>query len=54
LFFILPFIIRRKHPELRGPFQIPGGLPGLLLVAIAPVLISIFLIFTIVLAMLRG
>lgn len=47
LFFILPFIIRRKHPELRGPFQIPGGLPGLLLVAIAPVLISIFLIFTI-------
>jgi amino acid transporter len=47
LFFVLPFIIRWKHPELRGPFRIPGGLPGLLLVAIAPVLISIFLIITI-------
>ncbi len=45
--FVLPFIIRRKHPELRGPFRIPGGMPGLLLVTIAPVLISIFLMITI-------
>ena len=45
--FVLPFIIRWKHPELRGPFRIPGGMPGLLLVTIAPVLISIFLIVTI-------
>ena len=47
LHFLLPFIIRWKHPELRGPFRIPGGLPGLLLVATLPVLISIFLIITI-------
>jgi amino acid transporter len=46
-FFVLPFIIRRRYPELRGPFRIPGGFPGLLLVAIAPVLISIFLMITI-------
>jgi len=45
--FIIPFVIRVKHPEIRGPFRIPGGLPGLLLVAIPPILISIFLIVTI-------
>lgn len=45
--FVLPFIIRWKHPELRGPFRIPGGMPGLLLVTIAPVSISIFLMITI-------
>jgi len=45
--FIIPFVIRVKHPEIRGPFRIPGGLPGLLLVALPPVLISIFLIVTI-------
>ena len=45
--FVLPFIIRRKHPELRGPFRIPGGTPGLLLVTIPPILISIFLMITI-------
>jgi amino acid transporter len=47
LFFILPFIIRWKYPEFRGPFRIPGGWIGLLLAAIAPVSISIFLIITI-------
>jgi amino acid transporter len=45
--FVIPFIIRVKHPEIRGPFRIPGGLPGLLLVATPPVLIAIFLIVTI-------
>jgi amino acid transporter len=45
--FIIPLIIRVKHPDLRGPFRIPGGLPGLLLVAMSPVAISIFLIVTI-------
>jgi len=45
--FVIPFIIRVKHPEIRGPFRIPGGLPGLLLVALPPALISIFLIVTI-------
>jgi amino acid transporter len=45
--FVLPFIIRWKHPDLRGPFRIPGGLPGLLLLTIPPILISIFLIITI-------
>ncbi|HEY5659025.1 MAG TPA: APC family permease [Myxococcota bacterium] len=44
--FVLPIIIRVRHPDLRGPFRIPGGLPGLLLVAIPPVSISIFLILT--------
>jgi len=45
--FVLPFIIRWRHPDLRGPFRIPGGMPGLLLVTIAPVSISIFLMITI-------
>jgi amino acid transporter len=45
--FVLPFIIRWRHPDLRGSFRIPGGIPGLVLVTIAPVSISIFLIITI-------
>jgi amino acid transporter len=45
--FVLPFVIRWRHPDLRGPFRIPGGWLGLLLLTIAPVSISIFLILTI-------
>ncbi|MBW2510271.1 MAG: APC family permease [Deltaproteobacteria bacterium] len=47
LSWVLPFIIRWKHPGLRGPFRVPGGWLGLVLVTIAPVLISIYLIVTI-------
>jgi amino acid transporter len=45
--WILPFIIRWKHPELRGPFRVPGGWLGLVLVTIAPISIAIFLVITI-------
>ncbi len=45
--WVLPFIIRWKHPELRGSFRVPGGWLGLSLVAIAPLSISILLVITI-------
>ncbi len=44
LTFMMPTILRIKRPDLKGPFRIPGGWPGLLLCAIPPFAISVYLL----------
>ena len=43
LMCMTPVFLRIKRPELKGPFRIPGGWPGLLLCAIPPFAISVYL-----------
>jgi amino acid transporter len=47
LMFVTPMILRSKRPDLKGPFRIPGGWPGLLLCAIPPFVISVYVLVTV-------
>ena len=42
LIFAMPLILRVRRPEIRGPFRIPGGWPVLLLIAVPPTAISLY------------
>jgi amino acid transporter len=46
LTFLSPLILRWKYPNLRGPFRIPGGWPVIILTAVVPCLIAIYLVAT--------
>ncbi|MEE9230046.1 MAG: APC family permease [Acidobacteriota bacterium] len=45
--YALPFILRWKHPERRGAFRVPGGWTGLTLVCVPPVVIGLYILFTV-------
>jgi len=47
LTFLTPIILRWKRPEIRGPFRIPGGWPGLIVTALCPILIALYALFEI-------
>jgi amino acid transporter len=40
-------VLRARHPDVRGPFRIPGGWPVLLLVVLAPSAIALYVLFTV-------
>jgi len=45
--FASPIILRLKHPEIRGPFRIPGGWPVLLPVCLVPSAIALYVLLTV-------
>lgn len=45
--FAAPLVLRARHPELRGRFRIPGGWPVLVLTALAPSAIALYVLFRI-------
>jgi amino acid transporter len=45
--FVTPHILRIRRPDLRGPFRIPGGWPVLILGALPPLGICIFVLLTV-------
>jgi amino acid transporter len=45
--FASPIILRWKHPEIRGPFRIPGGWPVLLVVTLIPSAIALYVLLTV-------
>ena len=45
--FVTPLVLRWKRPDLRGPFRIPGGWPVLIVTALVPTVIAIYVLFTI-------
>jgi amino acid transporter len=47
LLFVTPIVLRIRQPDLRGPFRIPGGFPVLILCAVPPAAIAIFVLFTV-------
>lgn len=47
LTFVAPIVLRIRHPEVRGPFRIPGGLPVLVGCAALPTAISIYVLLTV-------
>jgi len=42
--FVALIVLRRKAPDLRRPFRVPGGWIGILLVTLAPALCAIALL----------
>ena len=42
-----PAILRIRRPDLRGPFRIPGGWPVMLLCALPPAAICVYMLFTV-------
>jgi amino acid transporter len=42
LLFATPIVLRLRRPDLRGPFRIPGGIPVLVLCALPPMAISLY------------
>ncbi len=47
LHFTTPLLLRVRRPDLAGRFRIPGGRPGLLLVALVPSLIALYVLLTV-------
>jgi amino acid transporter len=47
LMFAAPIVLRIRRPELRGPFRVPGGLPVLVLCALPPSAIVIYVLFSV-------
>ena len=47
LTFAMPIILRVKHPELKGRFEIPGGWPVLITVAAVPSVIALFVLVSV-------
>jgi amino acid transporter len=47
LTFATPLVLRWKRPDLRGPFRIPGGWPVLIVTALVPTLIALYVLCTI-------
>ncbi len=45
--FFTPAILRIRRPDLRGPFRIPGGWPVMLLCALPPAAICVYMLFTV-------
>jgi len=52
--FSAPLILRWKHPDLRGPFRIPGGWLVIIPVALVPIAIALYVMFTTGWAEVRG
>jgi amino acid transporter len=46
LTFLSPLILRRKYPNLRGPFRIPGSWPVIIPMAFVPCLVAMYLVVT--------
>ena len=47
LTFACPLILRWRNPEARGPFRIPGGWPALVVIALVPSSIAVYVLLTI-------
>ena len=47
LTFAIPMILRIRRPELHGPFRIPGGFPVLILCAVPPSAIALYVLVTV-------
>jgi amino acid transporter len=45
--FACPIILRRRDPDARGPFRIPGGWPVLLAVTLVPSSIALYVLLTV-------
>jgi amino acid transporter len=43
--FVALIVLRRKRPDLRRPFRVPGGWVSIALVTVAPMLCAVVLLF---------
>jgi APA family basic amino acid/polyamine antiporter len=47
LMFVTPIALRIRRPDLHGPFRIPGGMPVLVLCALPPSAIVLYILVTV-------